>query len=92
MIVRISTEGQYEISDDEVSKLNELDNAAVAACESQDEASFRQTFNQLLAFVREHGTAVADDILEGSDVILPPPDISLQEASEEFSGDGLIPG
>jgi hypothetical protein len=25
-------------------------------------------------------------------VILPPPDISLEEAGEEFTGEGLIPG
>ena len=37
------------------------------------------------------GAIVADDVLEGSDVILPPPDMSLEEAKAEFSGEGLIP-
>ncbi len=59
MIIRIATEGQYELSDDEVAELNELDNQAVGACEISDEASFRQAFNQLLAFVREHGHALS---------------------------------
>jgi hypothetical protein len=35
---------------------------------------------------------VADDRLDPSDIIFPPPDISLEEASKEFSGEGLIPG
>jgi len=35
---------------------------------------------------------VDDDRLEGSDVILPPPDTSLEEARAEFTGEGLIPG
>ena len=30
--------------------------------------------------------------MEPSDVILPPPDVSLEEAKAEFSGEGLIPG
>ena len=34
---------------------------------------------------------VADDELESSDVILPPADVTLQEASGEFTGEGLIP-
>jgi predicted RNA methylase len=92
MIVRISTEGQYELGEGDSAQLNELDNAAVAACESADEQSFRAAFDQLLAFVRERGRVVPDEELVGSDVILPPPDVSLAEAREEFSGEGLIPG
>lgn len=92
MIVRISNEGQYELSEDDVAALNELDNAAVAACDSEDEAKFHNAFMQLLEFVRSKGQPVADDVLEGSDVILPPPDVSLEEAKSEFSGEGLIPG
>jgi hypothetical protein len=92
VIVRISNEGQYELSDDDVAALNELDNEAVAACDSEDEAKFHNAFMQLLEFVRSKGQPVADDVLEGSDVILPPPDVSLEEAKSEFSGEGLIPG
>jgi hypothetical protein len=46
----------------------------------------------LLQFVREHGSPVPEDRLEPSDAILPPPDVSLEEAKAEFSGEGLIPG
>lgn len=92
MIVRISNEGQYELSEDDVAALNELDNEAVAACDSEDEAEFHNAFMELLEFVRSKGQPVADDVLEGSDVILPPPDVSLEEAKSEFSGEGLIPG
>jgi hypothetical protein len=34
---------------------------------------------------------VGDDELEGSDLILPPADLSFEEAGREFSGEGLIP-
>jgi hypothetical protein len=92
VIIRIATEGQYELSDDQVAELNELDNAAVDTCEAGDEASFRDVFGRLLEFVRSHGRPVPDDELAPSDIILPPPDVTLAEARQEFSGEGLIPG
>jgi hypothetical protein len=92
MIVRISNEGQYELADADTAGFNELDNAAVSACEAADEDGFRDVFNRLLEYVRTYGTPVADDALFGSDIILPPPDVSLEEAQAEFRGEGLIPG
>jgi PspAA-like protein len=92
VIVRISTEGQYELGDGDGEQLNELDNEAVAACESGDEARFRASFDRLLAYVREKGRPVPDNELSPSELILPPPDVSLEEARAEFSGEGLIPG
>jgi hypothetical protein len=92
VIVRIATEGQYEISAGDEGQLNELDNEAVSACEGRDEQQFRAAFDRLLEFVREHGRAVPDDELAASDVILPPPDTSMEEARAEFTGEGLIPG
>ena len=92
MIVRIATEGQYELSDDSRAELGELDNEVIAACQSDDEEQFRASFGRLLDFVRTQGRPVSDDQLVGSDLIVPPPDVSVQEAKEEFSGEGLIPG
>jgi hypothetical protein len=92
MIVRIATEGQYEVSDDDVPGLNELDNLAVASCEANDDAAFHDVFVRLLEYVRTHGRPVPNDELVGSDAILPPPDFSLEEAKAEFQGEGLIPG
>ena len=92
MIVRISTEGQYELLEDDAEALNELDTQAVAACDQDDEQQFHDAFQRLLDFVRSHGQLVDDDRLEPSDVILPPPDTSLAEAKAEFTGEGVIPG
>ena len=92
MIVRISTEGQYEIGEDDVDELNQLDNQAVSACDASDEQAFRDVFGRLLDYVRTHGRPVPEDELVGSDIILPPPDVSIQEARKEFQGEGLIPG
>jgi hypothetical protein len=91
VIVRISTEGQYDLDENSISELNELDNAAVAACDAGDDASFHEVYTRLLDYVRSNGSVLPDAELVGSDLILPPPDITLAEAREEFSGDGLIP-
>ncbi|HLY50564.1 MAG TPA: hypothetical protein VKR21_15335 [Solirubrobacteraceae bacterium] len=92
MIVRIATEGQYELQGDDEQALNELDNEAVLACQGTDEQRFRATYDRMLDFVRTHGRLVADDELATSDLILPPPDTTLEEARAEFTGEGLIPG
>jgi len=92
VIVRIATEGQYEVLDGDVEELNKLDNQAVAACTTDDEQKFNDAWAKLLEFVRSHGQPVADDLLAPSDLILPPPDVSLEEARTEFTGEGLIPG
>lgn len=92
MIVRIATEGQYEVGEDEAPEFNRLDNEAVAACEDSDAERFREVFDRLLQIVRTKGRRVSEDTLLPSDVILPPPDVSLEEARKEFQGEGLIPG
>jgi hypothetical protein len=91
VIVRISGEGQYRLDDSHHEKLDELDNAAVAAVEGGDEDGFHANFEELLAFVRSNGEHLADDDLSVSDHILPPADLTFPEAGEEFTGDGLIP-
>jgi hypothetical protein len=91
VIVRISTENQYRFPDDQADRLNDLDNAVVAAVDAGDEDRFHEAFEELLSLVRSEGTVLGDDELEESDVILPPADTSITEASADFTGEGLIP-
>jgi hypothetical protein len=92
VIVRIATEGQYELADEHAERLNQLDNAIVDAVRAGNRDTFRELLAEMLGLVREKGHAVdGRDLLE-SEVILPPPDITLEEAAEGFSGEGLIPG
>lgn len=90
MIVRISGEDQYRLSSED-GHLNELDNAVVAAVQANDDAGFHKSLGELLDYVRSKGTRLADDELLASDLILPPGDITLSEAAQEFTGEGLIP-
>ncbi|HXP38545.1 MAG TPA: hypothetical protein VN817_12340 [Solirubrobacteraceae bacterium] len=91
MIVRISGEDQYRLADEKTAELNELDNAVVSACEGGDKQGYAETFAALLDYVRKNGERVADDELAGSDLILPPADLSFEEAGKAFNGEGLIP-
>ncbi|HEX8073444.1 MAG TPA: hypothetical protein VF545_00540 [Thermoleophilaceae bacterium] len=91
MIVRILADGQYELPEDLIGKLNELDNAAVAAVEAGDEPKFHELFDQMIEMVVNGGSPLADDELVESQVIVPPRDISFDEAKDEFTGEGLIP-
>jgi hypothetical protein len=91
VIVRISGEGQFRLPDEDAERLNELDNRAVSAVEDGDETGFRELWSQMLELVASDGNRLPDDELVESDVIMPPRDISFDEARGEFSGDGLIP-
>jgi hypothetical protein len=91
VIVRLAGEGQYRIPDEDQVKLNELDNAAVEAVESGDEARFQELWGQMIALVQSDGNALDGDELVESDIILPPRDITIEEARSEFTGEGLIP-
>ena len=91
MIVRIATEDQYRLPDEDAERLNALDNDAVAAVEADDEDRFHAVFEEMLQLIRTDGHRLGEDELEESDVIVPPPDLSFSEAHHEFNGEGLIP-
>jgi hypothetical protein len=92
VIVRILSEGQYDVSDDAISALNDLDAKVESAIETGDETSFREALAALLDGVRSVGVPHDTDSLEPSDLILPMADATLAEVKDMLSGDGLIPG
>ena len=91
MIVRISTEGQYEVPDSLYEELNTLDNRTVEAVEASDEELFYSSFREMIELVRSRGKPLGEDDLHESALILPPPDLTLPEAEEQFTGEGLLP-
>jgi uncharacterized protein YidB (DUF937 family) len=92
MIIRILGEGQFEVPDDAVDGLNELDDKLEAAINAGDEANFSAALGGLLDRVREAGEPVAVDALVSSELVLPHESASLAEVRDLLSGDGLIPG
>ena len=91
MIVRVAGEGQFRLPDEDSDRLNELDNRAVSAVEQGDETGFQELWSQMLELVSGDGNQIGEDELLESDVIMPPRDITFEEARGEFTGDGLIP-
>ncbi len=92
MIVRILGEGQWDVSEEQVDALNELDSAVESAVEGGDRETFAQSLDALLNAVRTAGVPLPDESLEDSDLILPPSDATLEEVRELLSDEGLIPG
>ena len=91
MIVRLSGEGQYGVSDEVVQKLNELDEAAQAAVDAEDEPELDRKLDEMWELVRREGEALPDDDLSSSDFVIPPSDLTLEETKKLFSAEGLIP-
>jgi len=92
VIIRILTEGQFDVPDGEVDGLNRLDESLEAAIAANDEAAFTSALGDLLAKVREVGKEVPVDEIISSDLLLPYSDATLAEVRDLLSGDGLIPG
>ena len=92
MIVRISSEGQYDLPGSFIDRLNEIDNELVEAVEAENQADYERLLKQMLDLVRDNGAPVPVDELMESDLILPEPDLTLLEAEELFVGEGLLPG
>ena len=92
MIVRILTEGQFNLPGVVIDELNAIDNELMEAVEAEDREKLAVLLHQMLDLVREKGEPVSLDELVESDLILPEPDITLKEAEELFVGEGLLPG
>ena len=92
MIVRILTEGQFQLPGAYIDELNEIDNRLVEVVEVEDGEGFNRLLKEMLDLVRNNGRPVGVDELVESDVVLPEPDITLVEAEELFTGEGLLPG
>jgi hypothetical protein len=91
VIVRLMGEGQYRVDDALLARLNELDDEVARAVSSSDERALWSGLQALADAVRENGEKLADDDLSPSDAIVPPEDLSLEEAQELLTGEGLIP-
>ena len=91
MIVRVMGEGQFEIDDEVAKGLNELDEQAERALQAEDQEQLAELLERMAEAVRTNGARLPDEDLSPSEGIVPPPDMTLEEAKELFEGEGLIP-
>jgi len=83
-------EGQFRVPAALYDELNEIDNRIVDLVAEGKSGEFRSELSKLVAMIRAKGSEVeAEEILE-SDIIVPPEDLSLEEAKEVFTGTGIF--
>ena len=92
MIIRITSEGQFNLPGSFVDQLNEIDNELVEAVEAADRSSYDTLLKKMLDLVRTEGSPLPVDEIVESDLILPESDLTLEEAQALFVGEGLLPG
>ena len=92
MIVRIMGEGQFEVPEERVEQLNQLDQELQKAVDADDEGAFQTALQGLLSSVRQAGTELPEDYLGPSELVLPSPDSTIEEVRAVLGEEGLIPG
>ncbi|HIH87161.1 MAG TPA: hypothetical protein HA304_04585 [Methanosarcinales archaeon] len=90
MIVRIMEEGQFRIPSSLLDELNVIDNRIVDYVAKENESDFKKELGKLIAMIKENGKHIDDAEIVESDLIVPPADLTLEEAAGIFSGDGII--
>jgi hypothetical protein len=88
MIVRISGEGQFDLDDVATHRLEEMDRGLTAALHENQEQRFHQLLHETISYVRQSGRPVPHDQVVPSDVIVPPEDVTMDEAQQFFSDEG----
>jgi hypothetical protein len=90
MIIRIMGDGQYQASEALCDELNEIDNRIVGMVEEGKAEEFRKELAKLISEIKEKAEAIdAKEIVE-SNIIVPPEDLSFEEAKAVFRGSGIF--
>lgn len=84
MIVRILSEDQFRLDDEDLPELRRMDDELDSALGRGDATAFSATLSELVSFVRGRGHPLAFDELLPSDMIVPAPDMTLEEARERL--------
>lgn len=90
MIVRIMGEGQYRVSEALCCELNEIDNRIVTLVTEGKADEFRKELAKLVSEIKNRGEAVNPEEILESNIIVPPEDLSLEEAKDIFKGEGIF--
>ena len=104
IIVRISGQGQYKINRDTQDKIDEIDDSIVdifeqsgsttvnqdAVKSKEGERELRDKLTRIVDIVTTDGTKVNDKEIVESNIIIPNPDISFENAKKIFRGEGII--
>ena len=90
MLVRISGTGHFELDDAATAELHRLDGPLTAAMHDGNEAEFHRVLHQIVSFIHDNGRPISHDAVLPSELIVPPDDISLEEARRFFHDDDIM--
>jgi hypothetical protein len=92
-IVRIMGQGQFTVDNITLKRLNEIDDSIVqlVSKEKSDDVEFKKQLTELTDIVEAKGKPLDPKEIIQSDIILPSPDLSVDEAKRLFNGEGVIP-
>jgi len=92
MIIRILGIGQFKLDDRHIDSLNKIDNQIVEHVSKGRDKEFRKDLDRIISMIQENGEPIDPAEIISSDIIVPPEDMTLDEAKQVFSGEGLIKG
>ncbi len=92
MIIRIMGEGQYQASEALCNELNKIDNHIVTLVEEEKVEEFRKELARLISEIKGKAEPIDPKEIIESDIIVPPGDLSFEEAKAVFKGEGIFEG
>ncbi|NLV25580.1 MAG: hypothetical protein GXY48_00165 [Methanomicrobiales archaeon] len=92
MIIRILGQGQYEVASSLFDTLNAIDNKIVECVQNGNVKEYNKNFAELTDLILKEGKKIPDTELVGSSVMVPPTDLTFEEARQIFRGDGIFKG
>ena len=90
MIIRIVSEGQYEVPSSLFDELNAIDNTIVELVSKGNEEEYGKELSRLIDMIKTNGKQLDDSDIVESNIIVPPGDLTFEEAKEIFTGVGVF--
>ncbi len=92
MIIRILGEGQFRLDDNLVDRVNKIDNKIVNHVSQGNKIEYAQDLAKLISTIKDLAEPLDPVEILPSDIIIPPSDLSFEEARKVFCDEGLIKG
>jgi predicted Mrr-cat superfamily restriction endonuclease len=90
MIIRIVGEGQYEVPSALFDELNAIDNKIVDLVSQDNKEEYNNELSKLISMIKSSGKQLDDADIVESDIIVPPGDLTFEEAKDIFTGVGIF--
>lgn len=96
VIARIAGRGQFKINKETLNKINKIDDLIVGVVKNdsdkkKQERELGEKLNEIIGLISAEGKRLEDNEIIQSTVVIPSPDISLEEAKKIFVGEGILP-